>query len=48
MPLYKFRCDKCNKIFEGMQKLKDFDKPVKCPICQTPLKRQLSPVMFKI
>ncbi len=32
MPLYEFCCDD-GHTFEHEAKLKDFDLPVKCPIC---------------
>jgi putative FmdB family regulatory protein len=47
MPLYSFHCPKCNKIWELLIKLGDYDKEVECPTCKAVLKRMLSPVPFK-
>lgn len=48
MPLYLFECKKCNKLWELLIKLKDFDKEVKCPECNKKLKRLVCPIPFKI
>jgi putative FmdB family regulatory protein len=48
LPLYSFECDKCQKEYEALIKLKDFDEPVKCPHCGKKLKRIMKPVMFKV
>jgi putative FmdB family regulatory protein len=41
MPIYEYRCQKCHRTFEAMQKLKD--KPLdKCPHCQGRLVRLIS------
>lgn len=43
MPIYEYKCTKCNKVFEEHQSHKD--KPVeKCKFCQSPVKRVFSPV----
>jgi len=47
MPLYSFHCHKCNKIWELLIKLADYDKEVECPDCGTVLKRMITPVPFK-
>jgi putative FmdB family regulatory protein len=37
MPTYEFRCQKCNKIFEQVWALSEYDKRIKekqkCPKC---------------
>ncbi|MDD8020276.1 MAG: zinc ribbon domain-containing protein [Acidobacteriota bacterium] len=41
MPIYEYRCQKCHRIFEAMQKLND--KPLdKCPHCHGQLVRLIS------
>lgn len=47
MPIYVFRCDKCNKIWELLIKLADFDKKVECPDCKKEMKRLMCSVPFK-
>lgn len=34
MPLYDYKCPKCNHKFEKLVKISDFDKPVNCEGCQ--------------
>jgi putative FmdB family regulatory protein len=42
MPLYEYRCVKCGRAFEIIQKLTD--PPVKtCPHCGGPVKKVISP-----
>ena len=37
MPTYEFRCEKCQKLFEQVWSLKDYDRKIKgkqkCPTC---------------
>lgn len=42
MPLYEYKCSKCGTVFEFFQKVTD-PSPKKCPRCQGPLKKILSP-----
>ena len=48
MPLYLYQCKKCNKLWELLIKLIDFDKEVKCPDCGETLKRLVCPVPFRM
>lgn len=48
MPLYVFRCKHCEKLWELLIKLKDFDKEVECPECGEKLTRLMCPVPFKM
>jgi len=42
MPLYEYKCSKCGAVFELFHKVND-SSPKKCPECQGPLKKILSP-----
>ncbi len=48
MPLYEFYCKKCNKIIYNIVPLAEADKKVKCHHCGEPLKKQITPVMFRV
>lgn len=48
MPLYEYKCKKCNKTFEFLEKITDEPKTI-CPDCGvSTLKRQISPAGFKL
>jgi putative FmdB family regulatory protein len=34
MPIYEYRCIKCNETFEVMQKVNEDNRGLQCPICQ--------------
>ena len=43
MPTYEYKCEKCQKIFEEFQSIKD--AAIKeCVFCKGPVKRVFSPV----
>ena len=43
MPLYEYRCEKCQKGFELLRRMSDADTGVECPACQSKrVKRQFS------
>jgi putative FmdB family regulatory protein len=47
MPIYEYRCDKCQKIVEVMQKFTD--KPLsRCPSCGGRLSRLISNCSFQL
>jgi putative FmdB family regulatory protein len=48
MPRYDLLCEKCQKVFDVQVPLDKYDEKVKCPHCGEDLKRQLSPVPFRI
>jgi len=48
VPLYVLSCKKCEKLWELLIKLNDFDKDVECPECGEKLNRLMTPVQFKI
>ena len=51
MPSYDFQCKKCDKVWEELMSMKDFDniKKLKCPACGSKKKDRLlgaSSIMF--
>ncbi|HDP26210.1 MAG TPA: zinc ribbon domain-containing protein [Deltaproteobacteria bacterium] len=47
MPIYEYRCLKCNQEFEAMQKFSD--SPLKvCPSCGGPVKKLVSRSSFQL
>lgn len=47
IPLYIYVCQKCNKIFELLIKLADYNDVVICPDCGKVMTKLITPVMFK-
>jgi putative FmdB family regulatory protein len=48
MPLYEYKCSRCKKTFEFLEKITSDPKTI-CPECGTQtLKRQISPAGFKL
>jgi putative FmdB family regulatory protein len=48
MPLYEYRCDECEHVFEALQKMSD-DSLVQCPACDKPtLKKLMSAAGFRL
>ena len=43
MPIYEYKCEKCNKIFEEFQSIND-PAITECVFCKSPVKRVFSPV----
>jgi putative FmdB family regulatory protein len=35
MPLYEYQCKKCERKFETLVSLRELDRPVKCPYCDS-------------
>ena len=35
MPIYEYRCRKCNETFEVMQKVNEGNAALRCPKCET-------------
>lgn len=35
MPIYEYRCEKCNRKFEKLRKITDADEPLECPFCES-------------
>lgn len=48
MPLYVKWCKNCEKVYEVIIPLKDYDKKVKCPHCKKTLGKIMTPVCFKV
>jgi putative FmdB family regulatory protein len=43
MPLYEYRCEKCDKSFEMLRRMSEADTGVECPKCASKrVKRQFS------
>ena len=45
MPLYRYKCDNCNFVFENIKTFKDGDLDT-CPNCGFPAKRQIAACNF--
>ncbi len=46
MPIYEFRCEKCETVFESWQKMSD-PNPEKCPACgETKIEKLISSSSF--
>ena len=41
MPLYEYRCERCDEQFEELRSASDEDE-VRCPSCEQPAKKLLS------
>jgi len=48
MPLYTYSCKNCEKLWELLVKLADFDKEIECPKCGKKLNRLVAPVSFRV
>ena len=45
MPIYEYKCTKCNEVFEVIQKISE--KPLdKCPKCGSPVEKIISNSSF--
>ncbi|MFA5055513.1 MAG: zinc ribbon domain-containing protein [Dehalococcoidia bacterium] len=42
MPIYEYKCSKCDAKFERRCSFSDSDKKVSCPECKSPASKQLS------
>ncbi|MEO5596423.1 MAG: zinc ribbon domain-containing protein [Lysobacteraceae bacterium] len=48
MPIYEFQCDRCDHVFERLQKLSDTD-PDTCPVCsEQAIRRRLTAPAFRL
>ena len=47
MPLYEYRCDSCNKVFEVIQKFSDTPLSV-CETCGKPVYKLMSSTSFAL
>ena len=41
MPVYEYRCDRCEKRFEALRPMSQSDAPMPCPRCEAPQTRRL-------
>ena len=48
MPLYVFLCSYCEKGFELIIPLAQYDEPVKCKYCGKELQKIFTPCMIKV
>ena len=48
MPLYLYSCKNCERLWELLVKLADFDKEIECPKCGGKVKRLMTPVRFSV
>jgi putative FmdB family regulatory protein len=35
MPIYEYRCTVCHKTFEKLRRMRDSDKDIRCPECES-------------
>lgn len=42
MPIYEYRCPKCELVLERIVAMKDADQKQLCPHCETPTEKQIS------
>lgn len=40
MPVYSFKCEKCDQLYDVERAMKDSGKPMKCPKCKVNMQRQ--------
>lgn len=48
MPLYEYRCTKCDNLFQLMEKLSDSSEIRKCPKCRQDAKKIISLSSFHL
>ena len=41
MPIYEYRCKKCNHVFEELQKINEGNEDLVCPACREPRPEKL-------
>jgi putative FmdB family regulatory protein len=41
MPIYEYRCEKCQRTFERLRKAQDADRETECPHCESTRTRRL-------
>ena len=42
MPLYEYKCPKCNQKFEELRPISRATEDTPCPVCKSPAKRIMS------
>lgn len=47
MPIYEYRCDSCDQVFEIWQKITE-DPATECPECGGPIERLISATAFQL
>ena len=48
MPIYEYKCDKCGKVIEILQKLNEEYPPVHCVKCGGMMNKLVSKTNFKL
>ena len=48
MPVYVYKCEKCENVMELFRKISQVDSPVFCDECRGPCKKQVSSSTFKL
>jgi putative FmdB family regulatory protein len=48
MPLYAYTCRECSKYYEVIVPLKKEKEKIKCPHCDKTLKKEITPVYFRV
>lgn len=33
MPIYEYKCQKCQGVIDSIRKIEEMDKPIECPKC---------------
>lgn len=44
MPMYEYRCERCDALFEEIKRMADRDQPETCPACGGEARAQISGV----
>ncbi len=48
MPIFDYKCTKCEKVQEVIQKFVDPDPNRKCPDCGAPMEKQIGASSFQL
>ena len=41
MPIYEYKCSKCNHVFEKFQHIGSDGSELNCPVCKTPKPKKI-------
>lgn len=48
IPVYQYRCSKCDEEFELKMRMEDYNKIIECPLCKSDLYRIPSMSSFEL